>query len=242
MCSNYRPVSQRDRLLTFFGVERERDDPPSDVYPLGLAPFIRLAEDGSGNMVCDDGIFGLLPHFATEVAYGRRTYNARSETVHAKPSFRDAWKHGQRCIIPADHIYEPNWESGKAVRWAIYQNGGVPMGIAGIYRKWTSPEGMTRGTFAMLTVNADDHPLMKRFHKPGDEKRMVVILDRAEYGPWLTCSVDDAPQFFKQWSGHLEAMPAPLPPRNPAKRAATHDEINDAAARALIERHKPRDA
>ena len=54
-----------DRLLTFFGVERERGQPtPPEIWPLGPAPFIRLHEDGSGNKVIDDGVFGLLPHFA----------------------------------------------------------------------------------------------------------------------------------------------------------------------------------
>ena len=71
MCSNYVPVSRRDRLLAFFGVTRERDDEPVDAWPLGLAPFIRLAQDGSGfERVVDDGIFGLLPAFATELAFG----------------------------------------------------------------------------------------------------------------------------------------------------------------------------
>ena len=28
MCSNYRPVTRLDRLLTFFGVERARDEVP----------------------------------------------------------------------------------------------------------------------------------------------------------------------------------------------------------------------
>ena len=27
MCSNYRPVTRMDRVLTFFGIERERDEP-----------------------------------------------------------------------------------------------------------------------------------------------------------------------------------------------------------------------
>ncbi|MBK7616326.1 MAG: hypothetical protein IPJ08_18355 [Burkholderiales bacterium] len=64
-----------DRMLTFFGVEREKSETPPEVWPLQLAPFIRLAEDGSGNKVIDDGLFGLLPHFAKELAYGRKTYN-----------------------------------------------------------------------------------------------------------------------------------------------------------------------
>lgn len=216
MCSNYVPVSRRDRLLAFFGVTRERDDEPVDTWPLGLAPFIRLAQDGSGfEQVVDDGIFGLLPEFATEIAFGRRTYNARSETVARLPSFRDAWRDGQRCVIPCEAIYEPNWETGECVRWAIYQEGFVPFGVAGIWQRWTAPDGRDLLSFAMLTVNADDHTLMKRFHRPEDEKRMVVILDPEDYGNWLTCRVQDAPMYFRAWDKPLKAEASPLPPRAP---------------------------
>jgi putative SOS response-associated peptidase YedK len=34
------------------------------------------------------GMFGLVPHWATDTKIARQTYNARSETVAAKPSFR----------------------------------------------------------------------------------------------------------------------------------------------------------
>src|SRR5450755_960501 len=210
MCSNYRPVTRMDRMLTFFGVERDRDDVPADVFPTGLAPFVREADDGSDKRLVADGTFGLLPYFATELAYGRRTYNARSETVRSLPSFRDAWRRGQRCIVPAEAIFEPNYESGKAVRWRIAQHGDVPMGIAGIYSKWRHPDGRALYSFAMLTVNADDHGLMRRFHKPGEEKRMVVILDPQDYDAWLGCEVEEAPRYFKQWHGELIAEPDPL--------------------------------
>lgn len=43
---------------------------------------------------------------------------------------------GQRCIVPAEGIHEPNHETGKSVRWLIQQAGGVPMVIAGIYARW----------------------------------------------------------------------------------------------------------
>ena len=214
MCANYVPVTRLDRLLTFFGIDRDAAQPtPPEVWPLGLAPFIRAHEDGSGHRVVDDGLFGLLPHFAKELAYGRKTYNARSETVHALPSFRDAWARGQRCIIPVEAVYEPCYESGKAIRWAVQQPGEVPMGIAGVYSKWRAPDGKTLWTFAMLTVNADGHPLYRRFHAPGDEKRMVVILDPADYDQWLQCPAQEAAAFFKAWHGPLEAFPSPLPPR-----------------------------
>ena len=215
MCANYVPVTSTDRLLAYFGVERDRDEPPLDVFPLGLAPFIRLDPEHKDKLIADDGIFGLLPHFATELAYGRKTYNARSETVHKLASFRPAWANSQRCIIPAEALYEPNWETGKCVRWRINLLSGAPMGIAGIYRRWKHPDGREMFSFTMLTVNATDHPVMKRFHRPGEEKRMVVLLRPEQYLPWLTCSLEVAPSYFQQYTGPLEASPAPLPPRAP---------------------------
>jgi putative SOS response-associated peptidase YedK len=215
MCSNYRPVTRLDRLLTFFGVERDRDEPSLDVFPLGLAPFIRLRRSGAcaeaDERVVEDGIFGLLPPFASEVAFGRKTYNARSETVAVLASFRDAWRTGQRCIVPAECIFEASWETGKAVRWRIGQHGDVPMGIAGIYTRWSHPDdGRELYSFAMLTVNADGHPVMQRFHRADEEKRMVVILDPSLHDRWLGCKVDEASAFFKPWMGPLVTEAAPL--------------------------------
>jgi putative SOS response-associated peptidase YedK len=212
VCSNYRPVTSGDRLLTYFGVERDfKNELPPEAWPTGLAPYIRLSE--LGKRIAETGHFGLLPHFCKEIAYGRRTYNARSETAHQLPSFRDAWRCGQRCIIPAEAVYEPCWETGKAVRWEIRQAGDVPFGIAGLFETWRDPEGMEHSSFAMLTVNAEGHSVYQRFHRPGDEKRMVVILHPDDYDEWLTCSGEEARRFFRQWSGELEAEPKPLPPR-----------------------------
>ena len=62
----------------------------------------------------------------------------------------------------------------------------------------------------MLTINADAHPLMKRFHKPGDEKRMVVILDEADYDAWLECPVERMRDFLLPFPAErLQAEPWP---------------------------------
>ena len=55
------------------------------------------------------GSFGLIPHWSKDNKIARHTYNARSETVAEKPSFRDAWKRGQHCIIPVQSFFEPDW-------------------------------------------------------------------------------------------------------------------------------------
>ena len=51
---------------------------------------------------------------------------------------------------------------------------------------------------AMLTVNADGHPLMSRMHKPADEKRSVVILRPDDWEEWLTTSNIEAARAMLQ--------------------------------------------
>ena len=143
----------------------------------------------------------------------RQTYNARTETVAEKPSFRNAFKRRQFCIVPVTSIYEPCYETGKAVRWEITAADAGPLGLAGIWEyKQNGPNGLPLLSFTMLTINADDHPLMKRMHKPDDEKRMVVILDPEQYDDWLHCAVEGAADFFMQYpADRLAAQPAPKP-------------------------------
>ena len=47
-------------------------------------------------------------------------------------------------------------------------------------------------SFSMLTINADQHPIMNRFHKPGDEKRTPVVLAPDQFGAWLDATPDAA--------------------------------------------------
>jgi putative SOS response-associated peptidase YedK len=158
MCSNFEAVTRGDRLLAFFGVGRDDYERLVVTWPTGMAPFIRLAEDGSGNRRVDDGAFGLLPGFAKELVYGKKTYDAKAGTIAMLPSFRSAWRMGQRCGITAEAIFEPYYETdeGPSVRYRIQQPGEVPMGLAGIWEKWTNPEtNEDMFSFAMITINAD---------------------------------------------------------------------------------------
>ena len=124
---------------------------------------------------------------------------ARSETAATLPSFRDAWRKCHRCIIPAEAIYEPDWRSGKAVPTRITRADGEPMGIAGLWSWWRSPAGIELHGFTMLTINATEHALMRNYHKPGDEKRMVVILPEGAYDDWLNAPPTRSMEFMHQF-------------------------------------------
>ncbi|MFM9880378.1 MAG: SOS response-associated peptidase [Burkholderiaceae bacterium] len=216
MCSHYESVKDPAVLKRHFAVEPPAQAGRHDVWPTYQAPFIRRPREAD---VGDDAVpereavlgqFGLVPHWAKDEKFGRRTFNARSETAAALPSFRDAWRKGQRCIIPADAIYEPDWRSGKAVPARICRADGEPMGIAGLWSWWKSPAGEELLSYTMLTVNADQHSLMRNFHKPQDEKRMVVVLAESEYADWLTAPAASGAAFMRAYAAEKLATQVPF--------------------------------
>jgi putative SOS response-associated peptidase YedK len=216
MCSHYQALKDRERYRREFHVDPPDDLGKFDVWPGYAASFIRVPKEAdSGDEAVPareavSGQFGLIPHWATDLTISRRTFNCRSETASSKPSFRDAWKHGQRCIIPADAIYEPDWRTGKAIPTRISRADGEPMGIAGLWSWWKSPKGDLFHSFSMLTINAAEHALMNQFHKTADEKRMVVILPEGSYADWLSVPVNQAMDFMRAYPAEaLEAVATP---------------------------------
>lgn len=82
-------------------------------------------------------------------------------------------------------------------------DGGL-MAIAGLWEEWSNPDDKGRFSFTMLTVNADDHPFMKSYHRPEDEKRMLAILPNGSIKDWLQAPAAAASEFLRQYpSDHL---------------------------------------
>lgn len=205
MCAHYDPQTDPARLNSYFGLDATGLDLKTSLWPGYLGPFIRRhspADRGTKPVGAREllvGSFGLIPHWAKDATIARQTYNARSETVHEKPSYRDAWRLARHCIIPAEAIYEPDWRTGRAIPTRIARADGKPMGIAGLWSAWKDTAGKVVHSYTMLTINADDHPFMRQFHKPDDEKRMVVILNEGSYDDWLEAPAKDSPAFLQQY-------------------------------------------
>jgi putative SOS response-associated peptidase YedK len=156
--------------------------------------------------------FGLIPSWAKDDKISRHTYNARSETAAVKPSYRAAWRQRQFGLVLVDNFYEPNYQTGKAVRWQIGLASGNPFGIACLWDRWTDPSsGELVVSFTMLTVNADEHPVMRQFHKPGDEKRTPVIIRPDLQDAWLCADTDQAAELMN-WR-HMPELEASAAPR-----------------------------
>ncbi len=211
MCSNFQPIKSDHApwVKENFDCDLPAEPWRPDVHPTHLAPFVYL-EDGKPK--CELAQFGMVPHCAKDkMRYGRRTYNARSETVHEKPTFQSAWKNSRFGLVLMESFYEPNWETKKSVKWEIERTDGEPCAAASIWERIVDKEtGEVIFSFSMLTINADGHEIMKHFHKPEKEKRSIVVLEDKDYLRWLGADHDEARGMLKLAAdGFLTSQPDP---------------------------------
>jgi len=198
MCTNFTPVRHERWVTDQFGVTLPPQAYSAEAFPGYMAPIVMRGPDTrEGANRIELARFGLIPHWAKDDKAGRNTYNARSETISEKPSFRTAWRQRQFAITLMEDFFEPCYESGHNVRWRIRRADGQPMGVASLWDTWLEQAtGEVVNSFTMITVNADVHPVMGRFHPPQDEKRSLVVLEPVQFSGWLEASVADAPGFL----------------------------------------------
>jgi len=210
MCTNYKP-SARDVLKEQFRAPLPPDaDWPDETYQDYFAPII--LPDGNGGRKSVLAAYSMVPR--QHIAPGVKRYatmNARAETVGQLRSYSGAWKKGQLCLVPMQCFYEPNWESGKHERWRIGMADERDFAVAGIWREWQEQDGATTLAFTQLTVNADQHDLMRRFHRPGDEKRSLVIVPPDEYDDWLQCRDPEQARSYLALCPAEQMMAEPAP-------------------------------
>ena len=216
MCVNYLAVQNARRYEAAFGVQIPLGPWAWELYPKSRGTFIRRRGDAIGlEREATGGTWGLLPWFAKTPEIKFNTVNARKETLATAPSYKTPWARGQRCIVPMDAFFEPNWQTGRHIRWKFTRRDGGPIAVAGLWERWRGNRSQQEIiSYTLLTVNADDHQLMSCMHRPGQEKRMLALLDPAEYDEWLERPPADAFKLLRQYPPELladEAAPRPAP-------------------------------
>jgi len=121
--------------------------------------------------------WGLVPPWAADPSdLGVKTINARAETVHERPAYRDAFA-DRRCLIVADGFYE--WHAGTP-HW-VRRADGEPFAFAGLFASWR-PRGEEAveplRSCAIVTTAAND--AIADLHD-----RMPVILRPRDEPAWL---------------------------------------------------------
>ena len=96
--------------------------------------------------------WGFVPTWTKEMQTGRPLINARCETVHEKPTFKNAIRR-RRCLFPTDGFYE--WQGdvpGKKQAYFIHRPDHGLFAFGGIWEHWMAAEGSELESAAMLTT------------------------------------------------------------------------------------------
>ncbi len=125
----------------------------------------------TGAVSLDPLRWGLIPYWSQDPKGGRKSINAKCETVRTLPMFRDAYRR-RRCIVPVDGFFE--WKAIKGQRakqpYAIAMKDGSPFGIGGLWENWRQPSSREWiRTFVIITTDANE--LVAEIHD-----RMPLIL------------------------------------------------------------------
>jgi len=148
------------------------------VYPLQPMLFGRIHPQ-SGQREALLGQYGLLPPWVDDAKggpkFGRFCYNARSESIFEKPSFRDAILR-QRALIPVEAFFEfPDNEKPLRHRYKVRRQDNEAFFFAGL---WSYHPGYK--AFSCSVVTTEPMALFK-----GTHSRSPVILNGAQAHAWM---------------------------------------------------------
>lgn len=209
MCGRFVLTTTTEQIRQSFGVS----DVPSIAARYNIAPtqdIVAICQNGDGYRHVRTFRWGLVPHWAKDAAIGDKMINARSETVHDKPSFRQPIRF-HRCLVPASGFVE--WmrqPDGSKQPFYIQRKDGKLLAMAGIWDTWKGPQQVI-ASCSILTTTANS--LVARLHD-----RMPVLLSPSEYDQWLDRGITDPQQ--------LKGMYAPYP-AEPLQAIPISDLINN---------------
>ncbi len=166
--------------------------------------------------------WGLVPAWSRTPRPAYQTINARLETLHEKPTYRQLLGR-RRCLVPATGFYE--WQvlggSARGTKQAYHMqvcddgDAGGLFAFAGLYDLWRAPDGDVLATYTIVTTDAD--LVVAPIHA-----RMPVILAPEAEGRWLDPALADPTELLRLLAG---SPPRPLRayPVSAAVNSPAHD-------------------
>jgi putative SOS response-associated peptidase YedK len=191
MCGRVIQASGPDQLgLKIVGGPDDRDSRLGNFPPrYNGAPsqdfWVVRRNPKSGERTLDLLRWGLIPSWSTAKPKPAPPINAKAESVHKAPMFREAYAR-RRCILPVDGFFE--WRAVKGTKlkqpYAIAMKDRSPFGLAGVWENWKDPakDEWVR-TFCVITTDANE--LVAAIHD-----RMPVVLAPEDYERWLSDDPD----------------------------------------------------
>jgi putative SOS response-associated peptidase YedK len=161
MCGRYAQSLGADEIVHSFSLDGSTLDKS---LPLNwnIAPTneIYIIKNESNSMILDSASWGVIAPWQKSLSDARASQshaiNARSESIHEKPTFRHAFRMS-RCLIPATGYYE--WATALGIYppkqpFFISRKDGKQLAIAGIWSSWQSEKGEVIDSAAIITREA----------------------------------------------------------------------------------------
>lgn len=178
MCGRFILSVDIKTILALFRAGLQGDLAFEPRYNIAPGQDILVVTEAQEGRIARPMRWGLIPSWAKDKNIGYKMINARAETIDSKPAFKRSFRH-RRCLIPASGFYE--WrKEGKIKQPLSIKLPDQPLfAFAGIWDRWTSPEGDVVFSCSIITAPANDQ--IQEVHS-----RMPVILaDTGEYDTWL---------------------------------------------------------
>src|SRR5580704_769100 len=152
MCGRYRLSRRKQIIEEYFETAPWDDDwsPRYNVAPTQQIPVVRQHPKEPVRQISPMR-WGLIPSWAKDTSGAARMINARSETAHTLPAFREAMKL-RRCLVPADAFYEWKKRPTSKQPFCFEVNSGDLFAFAGLWDGWKNAEGHWVRTCSILTT------------------------------------------------------------------------------------------
>ncbi|HEX4855405.1 MAG TPA: SOS response-associated peptidase, partial [Limnobacter sp.] len=143
MCGRYVLEGPVSRYSEYFrarltGAFPEFEENRYNIAPTMQVPVVRINREGQRVLIAHR--WGLIPSWAKDTSIGAKLNNARGETVHEKPSFRQAFKRF-RCLVPASGYFEwrapPEGSKARKQPFFITPTDVPYFAMAGVCDHWT---------------------------------------------------------------------------------------------------------
>lgn len=183
MCGRFNvtsdPLSQL--LLELVGMTHPGPD-NFNAAPTEMITVLRLSETGEPQLV--PLRWWLTPFWTKAPSTKYSMFNAKSETAHKSPAFREPFKK-RHCVVPVSGFYEWTRHNGQKLPYYITAQEVSGLLLAGLWDRWVDRDtGEVVESFAVLTSAATQ--AMEFVHK-----RQPVMLSLAEAHSWLDAAKPD---------------------------------------------------
>jgi putative SOS response-associated peptidase YedK len=191
MCFAYTLRTKIEKLDLPFKLISTENNISFKVHPYGKGLVILNETDGNHKMEWMQ--YSLIPAWSDQKKLKFTTYNARSESIETKPTWKNSFKF-KRCLVPLTHFTESVYEgplAGNIVNFAATTDS--PLMSAGLWEEWIDKStGELIRSYAIVTKEPYD------FVRKNGHDRSPFFIQKKFYEQWLDPKWNQVPEIKMQ--------------------------------------------